>query len=43
LKIAPFYDKINDGCLIAADIGLPAMRAKCKHFDDWITILENLQ
>jgi Domain of unknown function (DUF4276) len=43
LKVAPFYDKINDGVIITADIGLTALCAKCKHFANWINILENLK
>lgn len=36
------YDKIDDGILILKEIGLPTLRAECKHFDAWITQLEKL-
>ena len=28
------------GALVAADIGLPALRAECPHFNSWLTTLE---
>jgi len=37
------YDKVNDGILIAKEISLKTMREECKHFDEWLTILENLK
>lgn len=36
-KSKPLY-----GSLIALQIGLPTMRAKCPRFDDWVTYLESL-
>jgi hypothetical protein len=38
----PHYQKPFHGPLIAADIGLPAMRAVCPHFDAWLRQLESL-
>jgi len=38
----PLYDKINDAHIIAKEIGIDAMRAKCPIFDAWIETLENL-
>ena len=34
------YDEQVDGPLLAADIGLEAIRKACHHFDQWLTILE---
>jgi hypothetical protein len=34
--------KSSAGPLIAARIGLPTMRARCPHFDRWVTQLEGL-
>ena len=42
-NLVPAYDKITDGMKIAADIGLQKIREQCKHFNDWITALENLK
>jgi hypothetical protein len=41
-QIAPSYDKVAEGVLIAEDIGLEKMRAACAHFDTWIRQLEAL-
>lgn len=30
------------GSVIACEIGLPKMREKCPHFDEWVTMLEGL-
>jgi hypothetical protein len=40
LKIAPRYSKTVDGIAAAERIGLPALRAKCPHFNSWVTRLE---
>jgi Domain of unknown function (DUF4276) len=42
LSVFPQYQKARHGPLIAADIGLPAMRAACPHFDAWLRQLESL-
>lgn len=34
--------KVVYGSLLAQDIGLPAIRNKCPHFNEWITKLESL-
>lgn len=34
--------KKSAGPMVAGYIGLPAMRAKCKHFADWLSKLESL-
>lgn len=39
-NIANYYQKINEGVLIASDIGIERMREKCTHFNDWILALE---
>jgi hypothetical protein len=36
------YDKVEHGSIVAAEIGLPAIRAACPHFNDWLTRLESL-
>ena len=41
--IFPGYSKINDGLLIAEDIGLDTIRGKCPLFDEWIGELEKLK
>lgn len=42
LSLCDTYDKVNDGILILKEIGLPKLRAECKHFDEWLTMLEQL-
>ncbi|MDR0882620.1 MAG: DUF4276 family protein [Candidatus Adiutrix sp.] len=42
LKEIPIYDKATGGIKVAERIGLTTLRAKCKHFDDWVTRLEQL-
>lgn len=41
----PIYDrlKIRVGAPAAAAIGLPILRKKCPHFNNWISILERLK
>ena len=36
------YNKISAGSIVAEAIGLDKMREKCRHFNDWVTRLENL-
>lgn len=36
------YQKPLCGVLTAQDIGLPKIRHECKHFDSWLTILEEI-
>lgn len=44
INYVPMYDrlKVRVGAPAAAAIGLPALRAKCPHFHDWISRLEKL-
>ena len=42
LKEIPEYDKVTAGVAVAEKIGLQPLRAKCKHFDEWVSLLENL-
>ena len=44
IRHLPAYErsKVRVGAPAAAAIGLPALRAKCPHFDDWLTRLEKL-
>ena len=42
LALVPSYEKIDDGVLIAEDIGLEKIRAACPHFDGWMNRLESL-
>ena len=36
------YDKATDGPLLAAEMPLQVIRAKCPHFNTWMTTLEGL-
>lgn len=36
------YQKPFHGCLVAMDVGLDAMKAKCPHFSQWLAKLEQL-
>ncbi|OQX29056.1 MAG: hypothetical protein B0D92_05810 [Spirochaeta sp. LUC14_002_19_P3] len=36
------YSKVMAGVVVAAKIGIPTLRQKCRHFNDWLTSLENL-
>ena len=38
----PEYDKVAAGAAVAAKIGLSTLRQKCRHFNDWLTGLEQL-
>ena len=40
----PEYDgrKVSAGPIVAERIGLPALRAKCRHFSEWLDKLESL-
>jgi len=44
IKLIPEYEgqKAQVGPLVAENIGMPELRAKCPHFNEWITKLENL-
>lgn len=42
INLAPSYDKVSEGILIAEIIGLEKMRNACPHFDLWIKKIENL-
>lgn len=42
LKEIPEYHKPTAGVAVAAQIGLPALRSKCHHFNEWLTKLEQL-
>jgi hypothetical protein len=42
LQCIPEYDKPVDGIEIAQKIGLNTLREKCRHFDNWVSKLENL-
>jgi len=41
-RYIPDYRKTLHGPLIAQRIGLPTIRAKCPHFDQWVSRLESL-
>jgi len=38
----PAYNKATAGPAVAEKIGLPTLRAKCPHFNEWLLKLENL-
>ena len=42
LSCIPEYNKTVAGVAIAELIGLPILREKCRHFNDWLTQLEEL-
>jgi len=42
LKIYPKYQKVTDGIIIAKQIGIKKMMQKCRHFDNWITSMQNV-
>jgi hypothetical protein len=44
VKVIPAYEgaKVSAGPIIADKIGLPMIRGKCRHFNAWLTKLENL-
>ena len=42
LSIIPEYNKVAVGVSVASHIGLPVLREKCRHFNDWLTRLEQL-
>jgi len=43
LKHIPGYRKNLAGALVAMEIGLPTIRSRCRHFNEWVTKLESLQ
>lgn len=42
LKEIPAYDKVTAGVSVTSKIGLQTLRAKCPHFNRWLTHLEKL-
>ena len=42
LAVLPDYDKVADGPVLAAAIGIEALREKCEHFANWVATLEDL-
>ena len=42
-KVIKGYSKVLDGITVANRIGLQNMRKMCKHFNSWISFLENLK
>lgn len=42
LSHIPEYDKATAGVNVTSQIGLPKLREKCHHFNEWLTTLENL-
>jgi hypothetical protein len=43
LTLCDAYDKVNDGILILMKIGINKIRTECRHFNEWLTQLENLK
>lgn len=37
------YDKPQGGKLTTSSLGIPALRTKCRHFNEWLTKIENYQ
>ena len=42
LEEIPEYDKVTAGVSVVGKIGLPSLRLKCSHFNDWLVMLEEL-
>ena len=42
LREIPEYDKVTAGVSVVEHIGLPTLREKCRHFNNWILALEHL-
>jgi len=42
LKEIPEYDKVTAGVSVLKKIGLPVLRKKCLHFNEWIKKMEGL-
>jgi hypothetical protein len=42
LREIPEYDKVTAGVSIVEHIGLPRLREKCRHFNEWVLRLECL-
>ncbi|MGL4208073.1 MAG: DUF4276 family protein, partial [Candidatus Adiutrix sp.] len=42
IKHIPEYNKVTAGVSVAKEIGLPILRAKCGHFNDWLSRLEEI-
>ena len=42
LKVYPKYRKTTQGPVIVQRIGLDKIRVECKHFDWWVSTLEEL-
>ena len=42
-ELIPRYQKVVHGSVLAAEIGLDAIRAECPRFDAWLTRLESLR
>lgn len=41
MKAVAGYDKVVYGACLALEIGLTAIRSKCRLFDEWIKLLES--
>ena len=42
ISLIPEYQKVSSGSLLTDFISLEVLRAKCKHFDEWLSKLELL-
>ena len=42
LAACPNYRKVIEGTQAAAAVGIPIMREECRHFREWIELLEAL-
>jgi hypothetical protein len=43
IKEIPEYDKVASGVSVVDHIGLPTLRQRCAHFNEWISRLERLE
>jgi hypothetical protein len=42
LREVPTYDKVVAGSVLAIELGLPLIRSRCPHFDEWTGRMEQL-
>ena len=41
-QLIPGYDKVNVGSMLVELSGLDVVRKRCRHFDEWLDVLESL-
>ncbi len=43
LREIPEYDKVSAGSRITEKIGMQTLKGKCRHFNEWLSVLEKLE